>query len=254
LDALDRDPIATIRTVVRQVSSSVRRHFFSAVLRALEKKDLQLLRDVVTRWSSTLLMVERAILLRQAIDQFLSRNEFEELHKYRLSDSEWDALDVFKKILEVPHAFQQRLSAEKTPTLSYALPAFEAMASRWERMQEDRPEVSNIIQQGLDKLGSYQDRLERVPACTLAMTVDPQIKLRWFAKFRPEKIDWAKDLFKRELHKYKAEGNTSPVRREPTNWVDEVLGFDLHAPFSRAADSVDEEADVYLADSQVGTG
>jgi hypothetical protein len=28
-------------------------------------KDLQLLRDVDTRWSSTLLMIERAILLRE---------------------------------------------------------------------------------------------------------------------------------------------------------------------------------------------
>ncbi|KAJ7663671.1 hypothetical protein B0H17DRAFT_304895 [Mycena rosella] len=42
-------------------------------------KDLQLLRDVITRWSSTLLMIERAILLREAIDRFLSSNEFEEL-------------------------------------------------------------------------------------------------------------------------------------------------------------------------------
>jgi hypothetical protein len=78
------DPIATLRTLVRVVScichefrspltdttspqiraSSIRRQYFSAVLKALEQDDLQLLRDVDVRWSSTLLMVERAILLR----------------------------------------------------------------------------------------------------------------------------------------------------------------------------------------------
>ncbi|KAJ7165784.1 hypothetical protein C8R46DRAFT_900277, partial [Mycena filopes] len=104
-----------------------------------------------------------------AIDEFLSSNEFDELHKYRLGDTEWDALEAFKKVLEVPHAFQQRLSAEKTPTPGDTLPAFEAMIVVWERMQVDRPELAGIIQHGLNKLGSYEERLEKVPAYVLAM-------------------------------------------------------------------------------------
>jgi hypothetical protein len=86
MDAIDRDPIATLRAIVRQVviffclignlssvflfirfgrdSSSLRRHFFSDVLKALKLKDLELLRDVITRWSSTLLMIDCGLLLR----------------------------------------------------------------------------------------------------------------------------------------------------------------------------------------------
>jgi len=45
-------------------SSSLRRQYFSEIVQALEKRDLQLLRDVDTRWSSTLLMLERFELLR----------------------------------------------------------------------------------------------------------------------------------------------------------------------------------------------
>ena len=45
-------------------ASSLRRQYFSDVLNSLEQKDLQLLHDVDTRWSSTLLMVERALILR----------------------------------------------------------------------------------------------------------------------------------------------------------------------------------------------
>ncbi|KAJ7799729.1 hypothetical protein B0H13DRAFT_1932967 [Mycena leptocephala] len=37
----------------------------------------------------------------------------------------------------------------------------------WQQMQLDNPETAEIIQKGLDKLGSYQDRLEHVPAYIL---------------------------------------------------------------------------------------
>ncbi|KAJ7122049.1 ribonuclease H-like domain-containing protein [Mycena crocata] len=165
-----RDPIATLRSLVRQIwSSSLRRQFFSDILKALKLKDLELLRDVITRWSSTVLMIDRAILLQPAINKLLSSNQFEDLRKYKLGEHEWAALKSFKKILDVPHAFQQKLSAEKTPTLGLAFPAFESMISRWEQMQRENPELADIIQKGLDKLGSYQERVERVPAYVLAM-------------------------------------------------------------------------------------
>jgi hypothetical protein len=57
----------------------------------------------------------------------------------------------------VPHAFQQRLSA-KTPTLGDA-PL--AMIKAWERQQDEYPETAEIIQKGIDKIGSYQDQLRK---------------------------------------------------------------------------------------------
>ncbi|KAJ7922560.1 hypothetical protein B0H13DRAFT_1982940 [Mycena leptocephala] len=77
LAAVEGDPVATIRTTVRVIRvSSLRHQYFSEILKALQQKDLQLLRDVDTRWSSTLLMIDRAILLREAIDKFLSDPQF----------------------------------------------------------------------------------------------------------------------------------------------------------------------------------
>ncbi|KAK7030041.1 hypothetical protein R3P38DRAFT_2775478 [Favolaschia claudopus] len=170
LDAIARDPVATIRTSVRVIrASSLRRQYFSEVLKALQQKDLQLLRDVDTRWSSTLLMIDRAILLRLAIDKFLDDAQFPDLVKYKLSDTEWEALDIFRRILAVPHAFQQKLSGEKTPTLGNALPAFEAMISQWEKQKAQYPEATHIIQRGIDKLTTYRERVENVPAYILSM-------------------------------------------------------------------------------------
>jgi len=101
-------------------ASSLRRQYFSDVLNGLQQKDLQLLRDVDTRWSSTLLMVERALILHsvsilpciqlvayqlnlKAIKEFLEKykTDFPELRKFVLAPAEWDALKVFQKILEV---------------------------------------------------------------------------------------------------------------------------------------------------------
>ncbi|KAJ6557496.1 hypothetical protein B0H19DRAFT_1290470 [Mycena capillaripes] len=179
-DAIAPDPVATVQTSVRVIrASSLRRQYFSEVLRALQMKDLQLLLDVDARWSSTLIMIDRAILLREAIDKFLSDTQFQDLKKYKLSDKEWEALGAFKRILAVPHTFQQRLSAEKTPTLGDALPAFEAMISQWEKQQAQHPETAHIVQQGIDKLESYRERGSRICRPTSYLCVSSIISLLW---------------------------------------------------------------------------
>ncbi|KAG0702687.1 hypothetical protein DFH29DRAFT_804590, partial [Suillus ampliporus] len=214
MDVIDHDPIATVQTVVRVIrASSLCRQYFTSILNALKQKDLQLLRDIDVRWSSTLLMVERAIVLREGIDRFLLSDSFPEFQKYKLGSSEWDALDVFHKVLSVPHAFQQWLSAEKTLTLCNAIPAFEAMVRIWSKQLDDDPNLAVVIQPGLDKLNDYWSRIADVPAYALAMSqcsyslvfmgfltvVNPAIKLNWFLSHAPEKIQWAKDLLLSEV-------------------------------------------------------
>ncbi|KAG1722095.1 hypothetical protein EDB19DRAFT_1646018, partial [Suillus lakei] len=213
MDAIDHDPIATVRTVVHIVTSSLHRQYFMSILNALKQKDLQLLRDIDVHWSSTLLIVEHAIVLCEGIDRFLSSDSFPEFQKYKLGSSEWDALDVFCKVLSVPHAFQQQLSAEKTPTLCNAIPAFEAMVQIWSKQLDDDPNLAIVIQPGLNKLNDYQSHIADVPAYALAMSqcsyslvfmgfltvVNPMIKLNWFSSHAPEKIQWAKDLLLSEV-------------------------------------------------------
>jgi hypothetical protein len=40
----------------------------------------------------------------------------------------------------------------------------------WTEMQDDAPHLNEIIQRGLDKIGDYRDRIDSVPAYTLAMS------------------------------------------------------------------------------------
>lgn len=72
---------------------------------------------------------------------------------------------------KVPDAFQQKLSAEKTPTLCNALPSFDAMVRIWQEQQRTFEEpFSTVIQKGIDKLDAYREIVQLVPAYTISMS------------------------------------------------------------------------------------
>jgi hypothetical protein len=74
--------------------------------------------------------------------------------------------------MQVPHAFQQRLSSENTPTLSDAIPSFERMVKVWKEDQIKYPETAGIVQPGIDKLEDYSERIKSIPAYVLAMSLN----------------------------------------------------------------------------------
>jgi hypothetical protein len=53
--------------------------------------------------------------------------------------------------------------------LGGVIPAFTAMREMWEECQNTLPNMSNIIDKGLEKLAEYVARIEEVPAHVLAM-------------------------------------------------------------------------------------
>lgn len=122
LDAVEGDPVATLRAAIRAVcnchlhvantivyliiyvqiwGSSIRRQFFAELVIQVLKKELQLLRDIDVRWSSTYYMIERAIMLEVPLTSMIEESKFRELRKYKLTDSEWDALFQVRNILRV---------------------------------------------------------------------------------------------------------------------------------------------------------
>ncbi|KAH8993548.1 hypothetical protein EDB86DRAFT_2805547, partial [Lactarius hatsudake] len=166
-EAMSKDPIAVIHNVVRIIrASGVRRQAFLTLQHTHQQTSLQPLRDCSTRWSSTYFMIERALELQESISSYLLNEPV--LQSYHLSDEEWNALEVCKKILSVPHFFQQRLSVEKTPTLCHAIPSFQAMRILWSRQKTEMPHASAVIDEGLEKLAHYEARMSAVPAYILA--------------------------------------------------------------------------------------
>jgi len=88
------------------------------------------------------------------------------------------------------------------------------MVQKWIEKQEEDPETHAIIQQGLNKLNVYHERVNLVPAYVVAMSkfsqfeplqylylqisnqvLSPSMKLQHYTKTAPGKVQWAKELF-----------------------------------------------------------
>lgn len=71
--------------------------------------------------------------------------------------------------LQLPDAFQELLSNEKTPVLSETLLAFEGLLSGLKELMSDLRyyQLSNAIEEGIEKLSNYKGRIDfnNVPIC-----------------------------------------------------------------------------------------
>ena len=78
----------------------------------------------------------------------------------------------------MPHECQKFLSAEKTPTLSLALPVYETLVLLWKKLAKAIPELSHYIDLGVAKIMEYVSRGRRSRIYALAMsTTNPSVTL-----------------------------------------------------------------------------
>ncbi|KAF5335251.1 hypothetical protein D9758_017382 [Tetrapyrgos nigripes] len=241
----NRDIIAIVRTLVRKICAShLRRKHFSDCLHAEKMKDYQLIRDVDIRWGPTALMIDRARLLKPAIKRFLAHLEFKELRRYYLTEIDWATLDRYSEILA--HV----LSGEKTPTLCFVLPAFEAMIEKWRALWDTIPQFSDAIDAGIEKLLGYIDRLNESNVYTLAMNMVADAR----QLFRDKLADYYIDLNANDQSTAPAAPISAPTPSRSTlwnpSWADELLGFaPLKDPSTSARKkaTLQQEIDVYLS-------
>lgn len=78
-------------------------------------------------------------------------------------------LDIHQ-IIEVPHAAQELLASERTPTLSMALPAYELLQTKWTELKGTIWELAHYIEIGLDKLTNYIHQARKTRIYALAMS------------------------------------------------------------------------------------
>jgi hypothetical protein len=86
------------------------------------------------------------------------------------NDRQWEVLHHIHHILEIPNIAQELLSAEKTPTLSMALPAYELLVVAWTDLAKEIPELSHYIKVGISKIMEYISKGRRSRIYALAMS------------------------------------------------------------------------------------
>ena len=81
-------------------------------------------------------------------------DKYEWLHAYLLTDEQLQRLDKIRELLSIPHSIQG-VSADKTPTLPVALPAYEKLLSILKLFKRAEPEIAGGVQAAIGKLDEY---------------------------------------------------------------------------------------------------
>ena len=94
--------MAKICKIAKATNNSTQRHeyFLSCTLQTVGKA-LKLKIDVRARWHSTVAMLERAVLLKKAISDFL--DEYPKLRSLAIEQHEWSMVELIIKVLEPFH-------------------------------------------------------------------------------------------------------------------------------------------------------
>ena len=126
----------------------------------------------------------------QAILCFLDKPKYSSLASLQFTAEEYQVLHDVLTLLDIPFSAQELLSAEKTPTLSVALPAFEMLVNAWTSLQAALPELSHYIGVGIHKIQEYVQKGRKSHIYALAMSSScilfvPGIKLAFYYSYKP---------------------------------------------------------------------
>ncbi|CAG7851404.1 SubName: Full=Uncharacterized protein {ECO:0000313/EMBL:CCA76236.1} [Serendipita indica DSM 11827] len=204
--ALLADPVARCRNLVATLRlTSNRRDEYRRVLKKaiedgnFEGKPLELIRDMVVRWSSTYNMIIRYLTMEpgrhstgllhypllKVVDLMLNKPAYHKINKdLNLSEEERRVLQDIQRILLLFHSIQELVSSEQTPTLSIAIPTYEFCASTLSKIIIDNiyPSLEHALHPAVAKLDKYIRLARSNRVYGLAMVLNPASKMDWIQK------------------------------------------------------------------------
>lgn len=193
-DASPGNVISKLRkSVVKIRGSPQRRAFFVEQCKIFKVDPKNLVRDVDTRWNSTLDMLERAFELKKPLDIALTTYSFD---AYKLSEEEWKQVELLIEVLK-PFRDATYLLSSQEPVLSSTVQVYEILFEHMEsylpkavtktsyrvRTQEN-PErypqwLVDAAEAGWSKLKEYYPTADGL-AYSVATILDPRFKDKWY--------------------------------------------------------------------------
>jgi hypothetical protein len=107
--------------------------------------------------------------LLQVIEAFLEQDAHVEIRHLQLTATDWTVLQDIRGLFSIPHAFQEILAFEKTPTLAVALPMYEKAISMLDDYMEICPKLAHVARAMRDALLEYMHKSRKSRLYALAI-------------------------------------------------------------------------------------
>ncbi|CAE6444320.1 unnamed protein product [Rhizoctonia solani] len=175
------------RTVAERIEEDNQRHAKANNMPYEKKSVKNLILDIITRWNSTYLMLERALESSEAIDALTSHSKIKIYRPYALSPNDWAMIGMACKWLKFFRSALTRISGEKYPTLSYSLYIYFVLITYVSELEKEpfvkeNLGVLNAVQACMSKLQEFLDKsVKDSQYYYYAMVLDPQYKSTLFS-------------------------------------------------------------------------
>lgn len=141
------------------------------------KQPKKLLQDVVTRWNSTYFMLERLILLKDAVKHTIA---FIDSGLEPLTPEEWNICEQLCELLEPFYEVTKEISAEKYLTASKVIPITHALKTALTKLSPTHKEVKAVWNSLLEGMNKRFPLLENSRTLCLCTFLDPRYKHHLF--------------------------------------------------------------------------
>jgi hypothetical protein len=213
-----KDSLGILRKLVKKIKkSSLRVHMLKSLLEQLKVQPLMPILDVSTRWNSTYLMIERAVVLKRGLESLVVSDE-KLKKKCQLTDQDWNVFSAIINFLQPFYVFTKQMSGSRYVTISCVIPYFNALMTHLEeiistskgtqRKNKNSKTTINVTESdsikellhkaasvARDKLAFYYSKTSTVHC--VATALDPRFNLQYFKddKWTISEIEsWKKEM------------------------------------------------------------
>lgn len=115
---------------------------------------------------------------------------------FELDEEEWTIVQLLKEVLEESARATQSFSSDSTPALYRALPSFEFVMKRWEKMldKERFLPVHSALIAGIESLRKYYELMDVSSVYIVSLALNPAFKMEYF------RTNWSDSDYKKGVY------------------------------------------------------